>query len=228
LGFQARFQRPKSKHVALDPATIPRIKDVPHIPPLGPVFNTWMQEKDLLRYKDPVYTALLEESSHGVENLVKAAIKSTGKSNIIISLLGSEPRNSWGTLTRVQKQMIKEGNSCWLAGDTPSGMILCGTRSAKKKRRAAEIRYQGQRTLHLGLTSLASRVQKPKVSELTLHVKCIGKGRHLAPSPHESSNGLHSTSNSASAKLSSLQPSEKKLSTSGASNSRILSPAIRN
>ena len=221
LGFQVD-PTPEDKYVALDIATIPRIKDVPHIPPLGSIFKTWRQEKDLLQYKDPVYMALLEESSHGVENLVKAAINH-GANRVLSSPCMELAKELMGVHVHEFKTDDQGGEFGVVCGEFSIRYDFMWYQVSKEEEKKSRKDTAKAVNPH-GLTSLASRVQKPKVSELTLHIKCIGKGPYLAPSHHESSNGVDSTSNSASAKLSSLQPSDSRLSTSGTSSTLILNP----
>ena len=220
LGFHVD-PTPEDKYVALDPATIPRIKDIPHIPPLGSIVKSWRQDDDLLEYKDPLYSALLEESSQGVENLNKAAINH-GANRILSSPCMELAKELLGAHLQEFKTDDRGGEFGVVCGEYSIRYDFMWYQVSKEDTKSR--RETAKAVNPHGLTSLASRVQKPKVSELTLLVKCIGKGRHLAPSPPENSNGVLTTSNSESTKLSSFQPSESRLLTSGTSSTRILNP----
>ena len=218
LGFEVG-PVPQDKYVPIDPATIPLIQDVPHIPPPGCLPQIWKHES-LLGYVDPVYEALSEEKIDVIESLNQAQLNTTGNRSLSRSCLD------------LAKDLMGVDVSEFRIDDLGAEFgIVCD---------AYSIRYEfmwypfcnsdnkDQKTTPkvvgpYGVASLASRIQKPKVSELTLRINWIAKGRRQTPPSGWNGVCLQSHS-AANINVSSSQPSADALSHSVESGTVFANP----
>lgn len=189
LGFQVD-PVPEDKYVTLDPATIPLIRDIPLIPPPGYLPQIWKHET-LLCYVDPVYEALSGETSGVIESLNQAPINNTGNRSLSRSCLDLA-KDLMG-VDASEFRIDDRGGEFGITSDTYSiryefMWYQFGKGDNKEERTTPKV------VGPYGVTSLASRIQKPKVSELTLHIKSIAGGRgQTAPS---GTNGVRRLSHS--------------------------------
>lgn len=200
LGFQVD-SAPDDNYVALDPATIPLVRDIPLIPPSGYLPQIWRQET-LLGYVDPVYEALSEETGAVIESLNQAPINNTGNRSLARSCLdlAKDLMGVDASAFRIDDR----GGEFGIISDTYSiryEFMWYQFGKGENKEEKTTPKVVGP----YGVTSLASRIQKPKVSELTLHIKSITEGRGRTAPPR--TNGVLPQSHSgARVEVSTNQP----------------------
>ncbi|KAI2504725.1 hypothetical protein MHU86_9742 [Fragilaria crotonensis] len=188
-------------YVALDPATIPLVRDIPLIPPSGYLPQIWRHET-LLGYVDPVYEALSEETGAVIESLNQAPISNTGNRSLARSCLdlAKDLMGVDASAFRIDDR----GGEFGIISDTYSiryEFMWYQFGKGENKEEKATPKVVGP----YGVTSLASRIQKPKVSELTLHIKSITEGRGRTAPPR--TNGVLPQSHSgARVEVSTNQP----------------------
>ena len=215
LGFQVE-PAPEDKYVVLDPTSIPLIKNVPHIPPLGSLEKMWNDE-DMLQYKDPVYTALSQETSGIVSSLNKATLN-LAMSRFLSPLCLDLAKELMGQNLPEFKIDDRGGDFGITCGDYSIRYDFVWYQFSKEHKSKQDTAKIGP----YGVTSLASRIQKPKVSELTVYIKWMGKGEPPTPPPDETHTS--DAPSPADKNMSTSQPSGKKQSTPATSDPSTMQP----